>query len=62
MIIKVYIDGATKARLEQASQELGRTIEDLAEAAVSEAALDYAKHKARSGLAHTSEAEVTKNV
>jgi len=38
-ILKVYVDEITLARLEATSKELGRDIKELAECAVSEAAL-----------------------
>jgi hypothetical protein len=41
--ILVHVDETTYARLRAASNDLQRTIEDLAESAVSEAALKYAK-------------------
>lgn len=40
MIIQVYVDEATEARLKKSAEELGRSIEDLAESGVSEAALN----------------------
>lgn len=40
MILQIHIDSATEKRLRQQSKELDRTIEDLAECAVSEAALN----------------------
>lgn len=40
-IISVYVDELTAARMKAISTEKGRTIEDLAECAVAEAALDY---------------------
>lgn len=45
MIINCYLEPITKERLEQASKDLGRTLEELAEAAISEAALNYWKSK-----------------
>lgn len=45
MIIQCYLEPDTKERLEQAVKDLGRTIEEMAEAAISEAALDYWKSK-----------------
>lgn len=45
MIINCYIEPDTKERLEQAAKDTGRSIEELAEAAISEAALDYWKSK-----------------
>lgn len=45
MIISCYIDEETKERLEQAAKDDGRTINELAEAAISEAALNYWKSK-----------------
>jgi predicted transcriptional regulator len=38
-ILDVYIDDKTQARLTKLSKEMGRSMSDLAEAAVSEAAL-----------------------
>jgi hypothetical protein len=43
--INVYVDGPTYARLRQISDETGRSVEDLAESAVSEAALDAFRHR-----------------
>ena len=40
MILTVHIDDATEKRLRKFSADSGRTIEDLAESAISEAALD----------------------
>lgn len=40
MILNVNIDASTHKRLLQLSSELGRSMEDLAEAAIAEAALD----------------------
>ncbi|RWG55876.1 MAG: hypothetical protein EOQ64_15540 [Mesorhizobium sp.] len=40
-IISVYVDELTAARMRAISAEKGRSVEDLAECAVSEAALDY---------------------
>ncbi|MER9375941.1 hypothetical protein [Mesorhizobium sp. M0491] len=40
-ILSVYIDERTAARMRSIAAEKGRSIEDLAECAVSEAALDY---------------------
>ena len=44
MILSVYIDAETEARLRRVSEENGRSIEDLAESAVAEAALDATRH------------------
>lgn len=38
-ILNIYVDDATLARLRLVSSETGRTVEDLAECAVAEAAL-----------------------
>jgi hypothetical protein len=38
-VLSVYVDDVTLARLKKVSEETGREIEELAEAAVSEAAL-----------------------
>lgn len=46
-ILQVHVDDKTHARLTQAATELGRTVMDLAEAAVAEAALDYDRHRPR---------------
>lgn len=43
MILQVYIDEETEKRLRKAAEELQRPVEELAEAAVEEAALAYAK-------------------
>ncbi|AZO61721.1 MAG: hypothetical protein E5X23_09755 [Mesorhizobium sp.] len=40
-IISVYVDEMTAARMKAISAEKGRSVEDLAECAVSEAALNY---------------------
>ncbi|MBZ9683278.1 hypothetical protein LB531_21710 [Mesorhizobium sp. CO1-1-2] len=40
-IISVYVDEKTAARMRAISAEKGRSVEELAECAVSEAALDY---------------------
>ena len=40
-ILSVYVDEKTAARMRAISAEKGRSIEDLAECAVAEAALDY---------------------
>lgn len=39
MILQCYIDADTEARLKRSAAELGRTVEDLAESAIAEAAL-----------------------
>lgn len=44
MIISCYIDDRTAGILGRESAETGRSIEDLAEAAIAEAALDVARH------------------
>lgn len=41
--LSVYVDDETHARLARASRDLARPIEELAESAVSEAALAYDK-------------------
>lgn len=38
-ILRIYVDDTTLKRLSRASEETGRTVEDLAECAVAEAAL-----------------------
>lgn len=43
MILQVYIDADTERRMRAASTELGSTLEYLAEAAVAEAACQYAR-------------------
>jgi hypothetical protein len=43
-VISVYVDEQTAARMKSIAAEKGRSIEDLAECAVSEAALDYFRH------------------
>lgn len=40
-ILSVYIDEKTAARMRSIAAEKGRSVEELAECAVSEAALDY---------------------
>ncbi len=40
-ILSVYVDEKTAARMRAISAEKGRSVEELAECAVSEAALDY---------------------
>jgi hypothetical protein len=42
-ILSVYVDDETKKRLERAAEQRGDKVEDLAEAAVAETALDWAK-------------------
>lgn len=44
-ILQVYIDEKTEGWLRHASEQHGRTVEDLAESAVSEAALGHAKRE-----------------
>jgi hypothetical protein len=44
-MIAIYADAATVARLRKLSEELGRSINDLCEAAVAEAALDAFRHR-----------------
>ena len=44
MILQVYVDDETHRRLEYCSVQMGRTVEDLAESAVSEAALAATRH------------------
>jgi hypothetical protein len=41
--MNIYIDSTARARLERAAAQTGRTVEDLASAAVEEAALDWDK-------------------
>lgn len=48
-IIKVYVDDRTLATLERVSAESGRSIEDLAEAAISEAACRARRDEAPKG-------------
>lgn len=45
--VTIHLDKQTEARLRAISAELGRYIEDLATAAVAEAALDYFRPKHR---------------
>lgn len=45
--IYVHVDDQTYGTLLEAAKELDRTVSDLADSAVSEAALDYARHKRR---------------
>lgn len=45
MKIKVVIDTATEERLLAAAREMGRSAEDLAEAAISEAVLAHYRHR-----------------
>ena len=40
MLIQVVVDEKTEARLKKSADELSRTVEDLAESGVSEAALN----------------------
>ncbi|MFL5900906.1 MAG: hypothetical protein ACJ75S_06870 [Solirubrobacterales bacterium] len=42
-ILQVYVDDATHKRLKRAAQQKGDAVDNLAEAAVAEAALDWAK-------------------
>lgn len=49
MILSCYIDEDTYARLLHAASDLGKTIEELAEASISEAALNDAKARHRNG-------------
>lgn len=44
-LISVHLDDATERRLLAASSELGRSIEDLAEAAVAEEALAFERSR-----------------
>lgn len=44
-ILSVYVDDKTAERLRHASERLDRSVEDLAESAVSESALTYAKRE-----------------
>lgn len=43
-LITIYIDDATEARMRVIAVELDRKVEDLAETAISEAALSYFRH------------------
>lgn len=43
MLLECYINDETKKRLEFSAKEMGRTIEDLAESAISETALQATK-------------------
>lgn len=43
--MNIYIDEGTERRLFKAASELGRDPEDIARAAVEEAALDYFRHR-----------------
>ena len=45
MILSVYVDEADQRRLEAIALETGRSVEDLASAAVSEAALEAYRHR-----------------
>ena len=45
MILSVYVDEKTEARMKLYSQESGRSMEELADTAVSEAALDAFRHR-----------------
>lgn len=40
-ILAIYLDAETEARLKAIAEETGRKVEELAECAVSESALDY---------------------
>ena len=44
-ILNIYVDEKTHEWLRHASNRHGRTVEDLAESAVSEAALEHAKRE-----------------
>lgn len=46
-VIRVYIDDDTETWLQRAADEHGRSIENLAESAVSEAAVAYKRDKQR---------------
>lgn len=46
-ILSVYITAETSARLEKLSREMGRTVEDLADSSVSEAALNAFRGRPR---------------
>ena len=43
--MKIYVDDDTQKRLEAIAREPGRTVADLATAAVEEAALDYFRNR-----------------
>jgi predicted transcriptional regulator len=43
--LTIHIDEKTEARLRKASEEMARDVHDLAECAVSEAVLDYFRHR-----------------
>lgn len=51
MILQVYVTPLTLARLRASSEELGRSVEDLAESAVEEAALAAWRHRALPAVA-----------
>lgn len=44
-VIRVYLDPNTACALRRAAADLNRSVEELAEAAVAEAALDYVKDR-----------------
>lgn len=46
-VLSVHVDDITMARLERASRELDRSVEDLAECAIAEAALDAERRQPR---------------
>lgn len=45
VILQIYVDDETQRRLEAVARESGRTVEDLAESAVAEAALDSERRR-----------------
>lgn len=58
--ITIYVDPATEARLRQIADETGRPLEDLAEAAVSEEALGYFRHRADDPAAKVETAQLAR--
>lgn len=45
MILRIYVDEPTRKRLDKASTELGRAVEELAESAVAGEVLGYFRHR-----------------
>lgn len=57
-IISVHIDHETEARLRQAASDLGRPVEELCEAAISEMALDFFRYQPSRDPARQAKREV----
>lgn len=55
-LLTIYVDPETLVRLRRAARERERTVEDLAESAVAEAALDDDRRRAGEATAEAAEA------